>query len=170
MFTSDIRHKEGKSLVVPDWLSRPAGCPIGRAYRIESENDFENDNVEFKMPVKGQIVAGTLKSTLASTTPSGGNSHTTAPSNVQSTYPNTSIATPGGENSQAAAPPSENRSVIGKIETTETPSGQIPNYVAPELTLAALEQVALQILSPETIAESQKSCPDVAAHKAGQMP
>ena len=43
-------------------------------------------------------------------------------------------------------------------------------YVAPESTLAALEQVALQILNPELIAQDQLTCPDVLAHKAGNMP
>ena len=29
MYTSDVRYKEGKDLIVPDLLSRPPGCPIG---------------------------------------------------------------------------------------------------------------------------------------------
>ena len=36
MFTSDIRHKEGKHLIVPDLLSRPPSCPIGKAYEMEN--------------------------------------------------------------------------------------------------------------------------------------
>ena len=35
MFTSDVRYKEGKKILVADWLSRPKGCPIGRAYEME---------------------------------------------------------------------------------------------------------------------------------------
>ena len=72
MFTSDIRHKPGKDLVVPDLLSRPPEVPIGQAYEIEPR--------EIK-------------------------------------------------------------------------------YVPPEKTIAALNQVALQILTPEALAKSQKNCP-----------
>ena len=39
MFTSDIRHKEGKSLIVPDLLSRPFNCPIGKAYELEEPQE-----------------------------------------------------------------------------------------------------------------------------------
>ena len=84
MFTSDIRYKEGKDLIVPDLLSRPPECQIGKAYQLEDQ--------------------------------------------------------------------------------------QTPKYISPEATLAALEEVALQFLSTEAIADAQKSCPDVQAHVRGQMP
>ena len=175
MFTSDIRHKEGKSLVIPDWLSRPAGCPIGRAYRVETENDFETDNVEFKLPLKGKIVPGTLRSTTASTTPSGEIAETTAPSRDSfSSSKNGHTATSGGGKLQPAAPSS------GEIARSITPSSghssgylpsdKIPAYLSPDQTIAALEQVALQVLSPQAIRESQKQCPNVQAHRQGNMP
>ena len=62
MFTSDIRHKEGRLLTIPDWLSRPAGCPIGRAYQVETTNDFETDTVQFKMPdLKGVVKPSSVR-------------------------------------------------------------------------------------------------------------
>ena len=45
-----------------------------------------------------------------------------------------------------------------------------PDYVAPAQTMAALEAVALHTISPESIAEGQKSCKDVKAHKDGLVP
>ena len=38
MFTSDVRYKEGKKILVADWLSRPKGCPIGKAYEMEGNS------------------------------------------------------------------------------------------------------------------------------------
>ena len=43
-------------------------------------------------------------------------------------------------------------------------------YVPPEQTLAALQAVALHFLSPAELAEAQAQCPDVIAHRAGQLP
>ena len=40
-----------------------------------------------------------------------------------------------------------------------------PAYVPPAATLAALEEVALNVVSPSSIAEGQKKCPDVLNHK-----
>ena len=45
-----------------------------------------------------------------------------------------------------------------------------PPYVAPEMTMAALEQVALLTLSPAAIAEAQQTCPQTKAHLRGEMP
>ena len=45
-----------------------------------------------------------------------------------------------------------------------------PDYVSPAQTLAALEEVALQNVSPEMIHKAQQSCPDVANHKKGNLP
>ena len=45
-----------------------------------------------------------------------------------------------------------------------------PSYVPPEVTLAALEEVALNVVDPEKIASAQKSCPDVRNHKEGNKP
>ena len=75
--------------------------------------------------------------------------------------------TSSGGKLRVPAPPAEfsvKRS--GPVTATQPP----PKYVPPELTIAALEQVALQILSPEEIAIAQESCPDVKAHKSGNMP
>ena len=85
-WTSDIRHKPGKLLVVPDLLSRPS-----QAYQVHQESP---DTLEY-------------------------------------------------------APPS---------------------YVAPEATIAALEEVCLNVVSPRDIAEAQTQCPDVIKHKQGLMP
>ena len=74
-WTSDIRHKAGKDLVVPDLLSRPFKVP--KAYQMPDE-DIE--------------------------------------------------------------------------------------YLPPSATLAALEEVALNIVSPSSIADAQESCPDVKDH------
>ena len=77
-WTSEIRHKPGKELVVPDLLSRP----FGKAYQIDPEDD--------------------------------------------------------------------------------------PDYVAPEITMAALEQTAMNVVSPSALAAAQKNCPDVLSHRQGQ--
>ena len=173
MFTSDIRHKEGRLLTVPDLLSRPAGCPVGRAYRIESENDFENDNFQFKVSGSAK---GIIKPDSVRQNPSGGE-------NYQSSAPPSGQFSPSGENFQAESPLSNQNQTSIKTTTT-TPSGHSnnttapptapshkpPKYISPEVTLAALEQVALQILSPESIHTEQESCPDVMAHRQGNMP
>ena len=88
-WTSDIRFKAGKEIVVADWLSRPPDCPIGTAYESEPNLQTKNEKIE---------------------------------------------------------------------------------YVPMEATLAALEEVALHVLSPKAIAEDQHLDPQVVAHKAGQMP
>ena len=43
-------------------------------------------------------------------------------------------------------------------------------YVPPEETLAALEEVSINILSPDSIAEAHKNCPEVQAHRDGKGP
>ena len=58
----------------------------------------------------------------------------------------------------------------GKFEFNFAPSNSKPNYVPPEATLAALQEVAIQTLNPDSLAEGQKSCPDVQAHLEGTMP
>ena len=83
-WTSDIQHKPGKNLVVPDLMSRP--FKSGNAYQVQPD-------------------------------------------------------IPGA-----------------------------PDYVPPEATMAALEQVALNVVSPKTIADEQKSCPDVVKHRNGLKP
>ena len=45
-----------------------------------------------------------------------------------------------------------------------------PEYAPPEATLAALEEVCMNVVSPASIAEEQKSCPEVANHRKGLMP
>ena len=192
MFTSDIRHKEGKNLVVPDWLSRPAGCPIGRAYEIESKNDFEVDRFQFKMPVKGVI----RPETVITHTPSGEIRHASAPSigqiaqmskppingnepssgeNCQTSAPSVgkncqTLAPPTGESCQTSAPPADSSRGYVHLGLKRDTEPVPPKYVPPELTLAALEQVSLQIMNPATIAEEQKTCPDVKAHRSGDLP
>ena len=42
--------------------------------------------------------------------------------------------------------------------------------MAPELTLAALEEVALHVLNPAELAKEQELCPQVLAHRKGQLP
>ena len=115
MFTSDIRHKEGKALVIPDWLSRPAGCPVGRAYEVETTTDFENDKFQFKVPdvVKGRIKVESIQKNATS---SGEKEHSVAhPSegDIQAFAPsvneivksrNVTLATPSGKNSATVAP------------------------------------------------------------------
>ena len=44
------------------------------------------------------------------------------------------------------------------------------DYVHPDVTLAALEEVALQTLCPAKLAEEQKTCPEVQAHVDGKLP
>ena len=45
-----------------------------------------------------------------------------------------------------------------------------PEYVSPQVTLAALEEVSLNVVSPSKISEEQKTCQDVKNHKEGLMP
>ena len=43
-------------------------------------------------------------------------------------------------------------------------------YIPPEKTLAALEEVALHTMNPEHLALEQNQCPEVQSHKAGNIP
>ena len=45
-----------------------------------------------------------------------------------------------------------------------------PEYVPPEKTLVALEEVSMNILTPSKLAEAQESCEDVKSHVAGNKP
>ena len=81
-WTSDIRHKPGKDLVVPDLLSRPFKVP--KAYQVKEEEEVE--------------------------------------------------------------------------------------YIPPSATLSAIQEVALNVVSPSAIAEAQEACPDVKRHQAGVGP
>ena len=45
-----------------------------------------------------------------------------------------------------------------------------PPYVPPERTLAALEEVALHSVSPAALAKAQETCPEVEAHRRGDLP
>ena len=94
-WTSDIRHKPGKDLLVPDLMSRPFNSS-GSAYQVLPES-------------------------------------------------------PG-------------------CPEYSPPQADPPDYIAPEATLAALEEVCLNVVSPQSIADAQRSCPEVANHKKGLMP
>ena len=52
-------------------------------------------------------------------------------------------------------------SVVGKAHQVV----KDPEYIPPENTLAAIEEVALNVVSPGAIAHAQKACPDVLSHK-----
>ena len=106
-WTSDIRYKPGKELLVPDLLSRPFGM---------------------------------LPSTDFFPTPSSASSPTTSSSSSSSSTPKSS----------------------SEASSTD------PEYVSPSATLAALESVAVSLVSPKALSEVQKGCPEVARHKAGQ--
>ena len=80
-WTSEIRHKPGKDLLIPDLLSRP----FGKAYLVETDEDT-------------------------------------------------------------------------------------PAYIPPETTMAALEQTAMNVISPSALALAQKNCPDFLRHNAGNHP
>ena len=45
-----------------------------------------------------------------------------------------------------------------------------PDYVPPQVTLAALEEVALNVVSPSNIQSDQRLCLDVAGHREGKCP
>ena len=45
-----------------------------------------------------------------------------------------------------------------------------PEYIPPEDTVAALQEVALNAISPSALAKAQETCPDVANHKKGCKP
>ena len=45
-----------------------------------------------------------------------------------------------------------------------------PEYVPPDATTAALEEVALIVVNPQAIAEAQKLCNDVKTHRQGLKP
>ena len=59
-WTSDIRYKVGKNIPVADWLNRPEGCPIGKAYDVTAEelskieveypNLHENQDIQYGSP------------------------------------------------------------------------------------------------------------------------
>ena len=48
--------------------------------------------------------------------------------------------------------------------------GRDPQYIPPEHTLAALQQVALMTLSPSSLATAQQTCPQTKNHLNGLMP
>ena len=48
--------------------------------------------------------------------------------------------------------------------------GRDPQYIPPERTLAALQQVALMTLSPSSLATAQQTCPQTKNHLNGLMP
>ena len=50
------------------------------------------------------------------------------------------------------------------------PQSLDPEYVPPEKTLAALQEVAINIMTPVKLAEAQQDCEDVKSHLAGNMP
>ena len=45
-----------------------------------------------------------------------------------------------------------------------------PEYIPPSSTMAALEMVALNVVSPEEISKALQNCPDVEKHKKGLCP
>ena len=45
-FTSGIRFIEGKANIVADWLSRPPGVPLGKAYDIKNEDTIGSIKLE----------------------------------------------------------------------------------------------------------------------------
>ena len=63
-----------------------------------------------------------------------------------------------------------NPSQLGSAHLSKPESKSDPDYIAPEATMSALEQVALNVVSPQAIAESQSSCPEVSRHRAGLKP
>ena len=107
-WTSDIRHRAGKTIPVADWLSRPEDCPIGKAYDLVPE---------------GEISELTL----------------------------------------------ERRSFVDHQPSCQYHTQDV-QYVSPEATLAALENVALETLNPAALAAEQLTDPDCLSHKAGVMP
>ena len=56
------------------------------------------------------------------------------------------------------------------ISSTTIAEESQPKYVPPEKTLAALEELAIQTLSPAAIAADQMTDEDVLAHKSGHVP
>ena len=59
---------------------------------------------------------------------------------------------------------------IGKNYDITSDPDDDPEYVSPVATLAALEEVALRVVSPQALSDAQSSCPEVKAHKAGNQP
>ena len=55
-------------------------------------------------------------------------------------------------------------------ESPESLEYSPPEYIAPEATIAALEEVCLNVVSPQDIAKAQEECPDVKNHRRGLMP
>ena len=55
-WTSDIRFKAGKEIVVADWLSRPPDCPIGTAYESEPNLQTKNEKIEY-VPMEATLAA-----------------------------------------------------------------------------------------------------------------
>ena len=59
-WASCIRYKVGKNIPVADWLNRPEGCPIGKAYDVTAEelskieveypNLHENQDIQYVSP------------------------------------------------------------------------------------------------------------------------
>ena len=67
--------------------------------------------------------------------------------------------------SKSSCPPNSN-----VVNAVSQPFSFDPSYVSPDLTLAALEEVALHSVSPEALAEAQKSCQEVKSHREGLHP
>ena len=96
-WTSDIRHKPGKDLLVPDLLSRPFPQPVAKAYQLGNSPEY-----------------------------------------------------------------------LSAAEVLQ--SDKSPEYISPSKTMAALEELAFNVINTAQLAEDQPDCPDVIKHKQGLHP
>ena len=127
-WTSDVRHKSGKSIPVADWLSRPEGQPVPSAYdviqdsELSSLSDAQNNDDTGMKPRGGVIHHGGQK-------PHGGVVGQAGPK------PLGGVIQHGGQKPHGGVDYMEAKSLME--ETTV-------KYVSPDETIAALENVALR--------------------------
>ena len=69
------------------------------------------------------------------------------------------LSRPFGDGGLSYQPPGSEDDNLGEVE-----------YIPPEKTMAALEAVALNLITPEKLAQAQQECPDVKLHKEGKGP
>ena len=152
-WTSDIRYKPGKDLIVPDLLSRPFGV-----------TSLEGKSVSPQRP------QGANKPTVDPTSSKGPiftwEMWDRCPPEIFHGQPASKSSSRGPGDSPSDLSVS---SSVAEPKSSEAKSSE-PAYLSPSATIAALEAVAVNLVSPSALAEAQKTCPEVQRHKAGQKP
>ena len=159
-WTCDIRHKPGKDLLVPDLMSRPFK-PSGSAYQVQPDSE---DALEYSFPNQPRVT--TQDQALVQSRGDLNQAKSRGDLCQARSRGDLNQARSRGDPCQAGSQ--------GDLDQARSRgdnlSGQSPAYQSPDATIAALEEVCLNVVSPQSIADAQKSCPEVDNHRKGLMP